>query len=200
MFRAAQVLLARRLPHLSVSVCPQRMLSTYSQPPPSPSSPKRVLTGYRFRKPEGVLEVSFRPAKFRPVGAKGIYHSMTTEGSVRLTLCASTGPPLGASSGPGPSYPEYDYANKIHVDVTALDIVTIVQSPISQPVRYLFFSFCFVLLVIVAKHFLECFLSLYYYYYWLISLSTFILFPPSFTTKDHGCVLGCEWSRRQASS
>jgi len=135
MFRSVQVLLAKRLSPMPVSLCPQRMLSTYSQPPPSPSTPKRVLTGYRFRKPEGVLEVSFRPAKFRPVGAKGIYHSMTAEGSVRLTLCASTGPPLGGSGASGPAYPEYDYANKIHVDVTALDIVTIVQSPISQPVR-----------------------------------------------------------------
>jgi hypothetical protein len=32
--------------------------------------------------------------------------------------------------------------NKLHVDITALDIVTIVQSPISHPVRFFFLYPC----------------------------------------------------------
>jgi len=100
------------------------------------SGTKRVLTGYHFRKPEGVLEVTFRPAKFRPAGAKGIYHRLTTEGTVRLTMCAASGPPMNsAPNNMASPYPIYDFVNKIFVDITALDIVTIVQSPISNPVR-----------------------------------------------------------------
>ena len=34
------------------------------------SAPPRVLTGYRFAKPEGLLEVSIRHAKFRAVGPR----------------------------------------------------------------------------------------------------------------------------------
>ncbi len=93
--------------------------------------PERVLTGYRFAKPDGLLEVSVRHAKFRAVGAQGIYHNLVAEGSVRLTLCRAK-----AGAAPSPSgATQYEYAEKLYVDVTALDIVNIVQSPIAQPVR-----------------------------------------------------------------
>ena len=93
-----------------------------------------MLTGYAFRKPDGLLEVAMRPAKFRPVGAMGIYHNLVNEGSVRLTACASVPSPPPPPGAP-PALPAFDYANKLFVQVSALDIVNIVQSPITAPVR-----------------------------------------------------------------
>lgn len=101
------------------------------------SRPERVLTGYRFAKSDGLLEVSVRHAKFRAAGSQGIYHNLSSEGTVRLTLyrakAAAAQQQIGAAPGAPPSY---DYTEKLHVDVTALDIVNIVQSPISQPVSH----------------------------------------------------------------
>jgi hypothetical protein len=94
------------------------------------SRPERLFAGYRVRKPEALLEVSVRHAKFRAAGAAGNFFSASQEGSVRLALTAAGAPAAGSP------YPSYDYANKLFVDVSALDIVTIIQSPINQPVRF----------------------------------------------------------------
>lgn len=100
-----------------------------------PSKPERVFTGYRFRKPEGLIEITARPAKFKAVGSTGIYHNLSKEGAVRISVYGLAPPGQGAPGGAGPSSePTYDYNNKIYVDVSALDIVSIVQSPITQPV------------------------------------------------------------------
>lgn len=100
------------------------------QQPPSSSRPSRVLTGYKFSKADACLDVSVRHAKFRAVGAQGIYHSLSSEGAVRLTLFrARAGGAL-----PGASGVTYDFKEKVYVDVMALDIVNIVQSQIAQPV------------------------------------------------------------------
>ena len=92
--------------------------------------PERLFAAYRVRKPEAQLELAVRHAKFRGVGAQGNFYSPSQEGSVRLSLSPAAGAPA-----PGASFPPYEYAAKIFVDVSALDIVTIIQSPIAQPVR-----------------------------------------------------------------
>jgi hypothetical protein len=92
--------------------------------------PERLIAAYRVRKPEALLELSVRHAKFRSVGAQGNFFAPAAEGSVRLALSPAGGAPL-----PGAAFPPYDYAGKIYVDVSALDIVTVIQSPIAQPVR-----------------------------------------------------------------
>lgn len=95
----------------------------------SPVLSTPVFAGYRIRKPEALLEVSVRHAKFKAAGTRGNFFSATQEGSVRLVLSSAVTP---ATAG---SIPTYDYSNKLHVDVSALDIVSIIQSQISQPVR-----------------------------------------------------------------
>ena len=93
-------------------------------------STTRAFAPYRIRKPEALLEVSVRHAKFKAVGARGNFFSAVGTGSVRLALSPAAGAPSAGSP-----FPAYDYASKIFVDVTALDIVTIIQSPVVQPVR-----------------------------------------------------------------
>ena len=93
--------------------------------------PERLFAAYRVRKPEAQLELAVRHAKFRSVGAQGNFYSPSQEGSVRLSLSPASGAPA-----PGAAFPPYDYAGKIFVDVSALDIVTVIQSPIAQPVRW----------------------------------------------------------------
>lgn len=141
MQRIAQM--SRLMHTLKVSIFPRPIGGQFSTTFPTQQQqstrPERVLTGYRFAKADACLEVSVRHAKFRAVGAQGIYHSLSQEGTVRLTLFrAKAAMPQGsagnASGQPGAPV-SYDYREKMYVDVTALDIVNIVQSPIAQPVR-----------------------------------------------------------------
>ena len=87
----------------------------------------RAFAAYRIRKPETLLEVSVRHAKFKALG-RGNFFSASQEGAIRLALCSALPPAAGST------FPQYDYSTKAYVDVSALDIVTIIQSPISQPV------------------------------------------------------------------
>ena len=65
--------------------------------------PTRVLTGYSFRKPDGMLAVMMKPAKVRPVGQMGIYHALAKEGTVRLEACAAMPAPRAASPATAPA-------------------------------------------------------------------------------------------------
>lgn len=122
--------------HLSVSASALRQMLAGSPPLAAArrllsTRPERLMAAYRVRKPEALLELSVRHAKFRSVGAQGNFFAPSAEGSVRLALSPAGGAPL-----PGAAFPPYDYAGKIFVDVSALDIVTVIQSPIAQPVRW----------------------------------------------------------------
>jgi len=123
--------LFRRVPFQSLSASASNNFSTSrvttQQQQPS-TRPSRVLTGYKFSKADACLDVSVRHAKFRAVGAQGIYHSLSSEGAVRLTLFRAR------AALPGASGVTYDFKEKVYVDVMALDIVNIVQSQIAQPV------------------------------------------------------------------
>jgi hypothetical protein len=110
------------------------LLHAFSRAFATGARPTRVLTGYTFRKPDGMLAVTMKPAKFRAVGAMGIYHVLSKEGTVRLEACASL-PAAATAPGAAAGSLNYDYNNKIFVNVTALDIVNIVQSPLTTPVR-----------------------------------------------------------------
>ncbi len=81
-----------------------------------------------------MLAVTMKPCKFRPVGQMGIYHVLSKEGTVRLEACAAL-PAAAAAPGTAPGAPNFDYTNKLFVNITALDIVNIVQSPLTVPVR-----------------------------------------------------------------
>lgn len=122
--------------HLNVSASALRQMLAGSPPLAAArrllsTRPERLMAAYRVRKPEALLELSVRHAKFRSVGAQGNFFAPSAEGSVRLALSPAGGAPL-----PGAAFPPYDYAGKIFVDVSALDIVTVIQSPIAQPVRW----------------------------------------------------------------